>query len=185
MSMVENAKEQLLSSGSWFVDPAHSTVEFRVKHLVIQTVSGRFRDFDGAIVAGSAPFISGSIRVASLDTLHEERDAHLRSSDFFDAARYPEISFSAADMQFNGDARSFALSGELTIKGVTRPITLDGEFVGVVLDGDGRERIALELRGQLDRSEYGLVWNRALETGNVLVGNTVDLLLDVAAVRVD
>jgi polyisoprenoid-binding protein YceI len=185
MSMVENAKEQLLSSGSWFVDPAHSTVEFRVKHLVIQTVSGRFRDFDGAIVAGSAPFISGSIRVASLDTLHEERDAHLRSSDFFDAARYPEISFSAADMQFNGDASRFALSGELTIKGVTRPITLDGEFVGVVLDGDGRERIALELRGQLDRSEYGLVWNRALETGNVLVGNTVDLLLDVAAVRVD
>ena len=185
MSMVENAKEQLLSSGSWFVDPAHSTVEFRVKHLVIQTVSGRFRDFDGAIVAGSAPFISGSIRVASLDTLHEERDAHLRSSDFFDASRYPEISFSAADMQFNGDASRFALSGELTIKGVTRPITLDGEFVGVVLDGDGRERIALELRGQLDRSEYGLVWNRALETGNVLVGNTVDLLLDVAAVRVD
>jgi polyisoprenoid-binding protein YceI len=185
MSIVENAQEQLLSSGSWFVDPTHSTVEFRVKHLVIQTVSGRFRDFDGAIVAGSAPFISGSIRVASLDTLHEERDAHLRSSDFFDAARYPEISFSAAGMQFNGDARSFALSGELTIKGVTRPITLDGEFVGAVLDNDGRERIALALCGQLDRSDYGLVWNRPLETGNVLVGNTVDLLLDVAAVRVD
>ena len=185
MSIVENAKEQLLSSGSWFVDPTHSTVEFRVKHLVIQTVKGRFRDFDGAIVAGSVPFISGSIRVASLDTLHEERDAHLRSPDFFDVERYPEISFNAAGMQFNGDDRSFALAGELTIKGVTRPITLDGEFGGAVRDADGRERIALALRGQLDRSDYGLVWNRLLETGNVLVGDTVDLVLDVSAVRVD
>ena len=185
MSIVENAKEQLLSSGSWFVDPTHSTVEFRVKHLVIQTVRGRFRDFDGAIVAGSAPFISGSIKVASLDTLHEERDAHLRSPDFFDADRYPEISFNAAGMEFSGNDRSFALLGELTIKGVTRPITLDGEFGGIVVDTDGRERIALALRGQIERSDYGLVWNKVLETGNVLVGETVDLLLDVAAVRAD
>jgi polyisoprenoid-binding protein YceI len=185
MSIVENAQEQLLSSGSWFVDPTHSTVEFRVKHLVIQTVSGRFRDFDGAIVAGSTPFISGSIRVASLDTLHEERDAHLRSSDFFDAERYPEISFNAAAMQFKADDRSVVLAGALTIKGVTRPITLDGEFGGVVLDADGRERIALALHGQLERSDYGLVWNRALETGNLLVGDTVELRVDVAAVRAD
>ena len=184
MSVVENAKEQLLSSGSWSVDPAHSTIEFRVKHMVIQIVRGRFRDFDGAIVAGDEPSVSGSIRVASLETLNEERDAHLRSGDFFDAARYPEIGFRAGGMQFNGDDRNFALSGELTIKGVTRPITLDGELGGAVLDADGRERIALALRGQLDRSDYGLVWNRVLETGNVLVGDTVDLLLDVAAVRV-
>jgi polyisoprenoid-binding protein YceI len=185
MSVVENAKEQLLSSGSWSVDPAHSTVEFRVKHMVIQTVRGRFRDFDGAIVAGNAPSISGSIRVASLETLHEERDAHLRSPDFFDAERYPEIGFHAAGMQFNGDDSHFTLSGELTIKGVTRPIALDGELQGTVIDTDGSERIALALRGQLDRSDYGLVWNRVFETGNVLVGDTVDLLLDIAAVRVD
>jgi polyisoprenoid-binding protein YceI len=184
MSVVENAKEQLLSSGSWSVDPAHSTVEFRVKHMVIQTVRGRFRDFDGAIVAGNAPSISGSIRVASLETLHEERDAHLRSPDFFDAERYPEIGFHAAGMQFNGDDSHFTLSGELTIKGVTRPIALDGELQGTVIDTDGSERIALALRGQLDRSDYGLVWNRALEAGGVVVGDSVDLLLDVAAVRV-
>jgi polyisoprenoid-binding protein YceI len=183
MSLVENAREQLLSSGSWSVDSAHSTVEFRVKHMVIQTVRGRFREFDGAIVAGDEPFVSGTIRVASLETLHEERDAHLRSSDFFDADRFPEISFQAAGMQFNGNDRDFTLSGELTIKGVTRPIRLDGELGGAVVDADGRERIALALRGQLDRSDYGLVWNRALGTGNVLVGNTVDLDLDVAAVR--
>jgi polyisoprenoid-binding protein YceI len=183
MSVVENAKEQLLSSGSWFVDPAHSTVEFRVKHMVIQTVRGRFRDFDGAIVAGDEPFVTGSIRVASLTTLQQARDAHLRSPDFFDVERYPEIAFHANGIKFNGDDTHLALSGELTIKGVTGPIDLDGELHGIVIGADGRERIALELRGQLDRSDYGLVWNRTLETGNVLVGDTVDLVLDVAAIR--
>jgi polyisoprenoid-binding protein YceI len=184
MSVVENAREQLLSSGSWSVDRAHSAIEFRVKHMVIQTVKGRFRDFDGAIVAGSEPTVSGSIRVASLETLHEERDAHLRSPDFFDVEKHPEISFEAHGMVFNGDDKRFALPGELTIKGVTLPIILDGELHGTVRAPDGSETIALALRGQLDRSDYGLVWNRVLETGGVLVGDTVDLVLDVAAVRV-
>ena len=183
MSVAENTNAQLLSNGSWSVDPAHSTIEFRVKHMVIQTVKGRFRDFDGAIVAGDEPSISGSIRVASLETLHEQRDAHLRSPDFFDAEHYPEIGFHARGMQFNGDDTHFALTGELTIKGITRPIALEGELHGSVTDADGRERIALALRGQLDRSDFGLVWNRVLETGNVVVGETVDLILDVAAVR--
>ena len=88
-------------------------------------------------------------------------------------------------MQFNGDDDHFALTGELTIKGVTRPIVLDGTLHGTVVDGDGRERVALGLRGQLDRADYGLVWNRVLETGSLLVGDTVDLVLDVAAVRAD
>ena len=180
MSVVENAREQLLSNGTWSVDPAHSAVEFRVKHMLIQTVKGRFRDFDGAIVAGPRPTVSGSIRVASLETPDEELDAHLRSPVFFDVERHPEISFEARGMRFNGDDASLALPGELTIKGVTRPVMLDG----TVLAGDG-ETIALALRGQLDRSDYGLVWNRMLETGGVLVGDTVDLVLDVAAVRVD
>jgi polyisoprenoid-binding protein YceI len=143
------------------------------------------RDFDGAIVAGEEPSVSGSIRVASLETLNEERDAHLRSPDFFDVERYPEISFRSDGLHFNGDESRFVLAGELTIKGVTRPITLDGELQGALADADGSDRIALALRGQLDRADYGLVWNRVLETGGVLVGDTVDLLLDVAAVRVD
>src|SRR6266487_2801902 len=110
MSVVENAKGHLLSSGSWSVDPAHSTVEFRVKHMVIKTVAGRFREFEGSIVAGGEPSVDGTIGVH------------------------------AAGMQFNGDGRHFALSGELTIKGVTRPITLGGELAGAVLGADGRER---------------------------------------------
>jgi polyisoprenoid-binding protein YceI len=185
MSVVENTSQQLLSNGSWQLDPAHSAIEFRVRHMVIETVKGRFRDFDGTVVAGAAPAIRGSIRAASLDTLHEERDEHLRSADFFDVERYPEITFEANTFRFNGDEGRFALPGELTIKGVTRPLTLGGEFRGAGLDLDGRERVALGLYAQLERSDFGLVWNRILETGGLRVGNTVELALDLSAVRVD
>jgi polyisoprenoid-binding protein YceI len=185
MSVVENASEQLLSSGTWQVDPAHSAIEFRVKHMVIETVKGRFRDFEGAVVAGAAPTVRGTIRAASLDTLHEERDEHLRSSDFFDVERYPEITFEASAFRFNGGNGSFAVPGELTIKGVTRPLTLDGEFRGAGFDLEGSARVALALHAQLERSDFGLVWNRMLETGGLLVGNTVELAIDVSAVRVD
>ena len=185
MSVVESAREQLLSSGLWSVDPAHSTVEFGVKHMMIQTVHGRFRDFEGTIVAGEDPSVAGSIKVVSLETLNDERDAHLRSPDFFDVEQFPEISFHSVGMHFDRDGRHFALPGELTIKGVARPILLSGELRGSVSEDEYGERLALALRGQLDRSDYGLVWNRMLETGGVLVGDTVDLTLDVAAVRVD
>ena len=185
MSVVENTTQQLLSTGSWQVDPAHSAIEFRVRHIVIETVKGRFRDFDGTVKAGAAPTVRGSIRAASLDTLHEERDKHLRSADFFDVERYPEITFEANTFRFNGDNGRFALPGELTIKGVTRPLTLDGEFRGAGFDLEGSERVALALHAQLERSDFGLVWNRVLETGGLRVGNTVELVLDLSAVRVD
>jgi polyisoprenoid-binding protein YceI len=184
MSLIDHVKEQLLPTGLWSVDPVHSTIEFRVKHMVVQTVKGHFRDFDGAIVGGAEPAVFGSIRAASLDTAHEERDAHLRSRDFFDVERYPEISFAAIPVLLSGNGR-FALHGELTMKGVTRPIELDGTLHGAVVAPDGAEQLALSVCGQLDRSEYGLVWNRLLEAGNVRVGETVDLVLDVAAVRID
>jgi polyisoprenoid-binding protein YceI len=184
MSVVESAKEQLLSNGAWAIDPAHSTVEFRVRHMMIQTVRGRFRDFEGAIVAGDNPFVVCSIAVESLETLNDQRDAHLRSRDFFDVERFPEIRFEAGGLLFNGDDSRFTLPGELTIKGVSRPIVLDGEVGGSVTDDELGERLALALRGRIDRADFGLVWNRTLEAGGVLVGDTVDLVLDVAAVRV-
>jgi polyisoprenoid-binding protein YceI len=137
------------------------------------------------IGAGDNPSVVGSIKVASLETLNDERDVHLLSPDFFNVERFPEISFHAVGMHFDRDGRHFALPGELTIKGVTRPILLDGELRGSVSDGEYGGGLALALRGQLDRSDYGLVWNRMLETGGVLVGDTVDLTLEVAAVRVD
>jgi polyisoprenoid-binding protein YceI len=175
----------MLLNGSWEVDPAHSAVEFRVRHLMIATLKGRFRDFDGAIVPGEAPTVAGSIRVASVDTFDERRDEYLRSPDFFDVDRYPEITFRSSPIQLNGDDRRFVVGGELTMRDVTRPMMLDGVIRGKALDPDDGERIVLELRGELDRTEFGLGWNRALETGGVLFSNAVELALDVSAVRVD
>jgi polyisoprenoid-binding protein YceI len=186
MSVIERTAEQALATGAWLIDPVRSTVEFRVKHMVIATVRGRFREFVGGIVADSMPAVSASIDAASLETFCDERDAHLRSDDFFDVERYPEIVFASCDgLQFEGWQERFALPGELTIKGVTRPVELAGRIVGRGLDTDERERIALVIGGEIDRADYGLVWNRRLETGGLLVGNRVDLALDLAAVRVD
>jgi polyisoprenoid-binding protein YceI len=185
MSVVESAREELLSHGAWRVDPLHSTVTFRVKHVMTQTVLGRFRDFEGAIVAGDDPSVVGSIRVASLETLNEERDTHLCSPDFFDVERFPEISFQAVGLHFDRDGRHLALPGELTIKDVTRPILFAGELRGSVAEDEHGQWLALALRAQLDRSDYGLDSNRRLETSGMFVGDAVDLTLDVAAVRVD
>jgi polyisoprenoid-binding protein YceI len=184
MSVAEDVNAQMLASGSWQVDPEHSAVEFRVRHLMIATVKGRFRDFDGAIVPGEAPTIEGVIRVASVDTFDERRDEYLRSPDFFDAERYPEMRFRSRAIHLNRNDRRFVVVGELTLKEITRPVVLDGVFRGNRLDPDGSQRIALELRGELDRTEFGLGWNRALEGGGVLFGNTVELTLDVYARRV-
>jgi polyisoprenoid-binding protein YceI len=185
MSTVESTSKELLSSGHWTVDPAHSTIEFRVKRMVIETVKGRFREFEGAIAPGTGPSVSGVINVASLDTLHSDRDEHLRSPDFFDVERYPEITFESGELTFDEDDSYFSVHGTLTIKGVARPITLDGEFRGAGVAPDGSEKIVLALRGQFERSDFGLVWNRMLETGGLLVGNIVDFELDISAVRAD
>jgi polyisoprenoid-binding protein YceI len=183
MSVAENTGTQMLTTGSWQIDPVHSVVEFRVRHMMIATVKGRFRDFDGAIASGEVPSVEGSIRVASLETLDARRDEYLRSPDFFDVERYPEITFQSRALQLDGDDRRFLVPGELTIKGVTRPVPLDGVFHGAGVHPDGGERIAFALRGELDRTDFGLAWNRALETGGVLWGNTVELALEVSAVR--
>jgi polyisoprenoid-binding protein YceI len=185
MSVTENTGAQMLATGSWQVDPVHSVVEFRVRHMMIATIKGRFRDFDGTILGGEVPSVRGSIRVASLETLDATRDEHLRSPEFFDVDRFPGMTFEASGIEFNGDGRRFLLSGELTIKDVTRPVLLDGVFRGAAVDPDGSERIAFTLRGELDRTDFGLVWNRALETGGMLFGNGVELALDVAAVRAE
>lgn len=184
MSVVENTHALLQSSGTWSVDPAHSTVEFRVRHMIVNTVKGWFRDFEGVIVTGEKPSVVGTIEVESIETMNGDRDAHLRSPDFFDAYRYPELAFVADELIVNGDDTRFSLGGELTIKGITRRIVLEGEHRGSIVDAEGKERIALTLRGKLDRSDFGLRWSPMLEAGGLLVGEDVDLSLDVAAVRV-
>jgi len=173
-------KEQLSTGGIWRVDPALSSVEFRVKHMVVETVSGRFVDFDGVVVPGEVPRMAGSIRVASLDTGHFERDERLRSREFFDAERYPEMTFESTDVEVSEDG-VLVVVGVLRIKNVARPIELIGRYRGREVGSDGRERIVFWLRASLNRQDYGLTWNQWLESVGLVVGNTIDLVLDVVA----
>jgi polyisoprenoid-binding protein YceI len=149
---------------------------------MIATVKGRFRQFDGTIDLAGSPSFAGTIRAATLDTQDARRDTHLRSPDFLDVERYPEIRFASKRLELGEDER-FLLVGDLTIKDVTREVALDGIMHGATVDEEGNERIALELRGELDRCEFGLTWNRALETGGLLLGDTVWLAVDVSAVE--
>ncbi len=173
-----------LPIGTWSVDPAHSSVEFAVKHMAIATVKGRFTEFEGALEAGEdgSASASGVVRVASINTHEPQRDDHLRSSDFFDAESHPEIRFASKRIEPRGDG-SFVVVGDLTIKGVTREVELPGTVEGTGRDPWGNERVALELRGEIDRKDFGLTWNQELETGGVLVGEKVKLALDLAAVK--
>ena len=174
----------LIAPGTWQVDPAHSSVGFRAKHLMIATVKGRFTDVAGTFEARDDGTLeaSGTIQAASIDTDEPKRDEHLRSADFFEAARYPEISFVSTEMTPTGDT-GFHVVGELTIRGITKPVELTGSVEGVGRDPWGNDRVGLELRGELDRSEFGLTWNQALETGGVLVGDRIKLEIELSAVK--
>ena len=170
-------------TGTWSVDPAHSRVEFQVKHLGIVTVRGAFREFEGALVlGGEAPQAYGTVEAASVDTNEPQRDEHLRSGDFFDAEQNPQLSYrSTAIRQLDGE--TLEIDGELTMRGVTRPVTLRGEIQGYEQDPWGNERVGLEVTGELSRGEWGMTFNQALGSGNVLVSDKVRLLLDISAVK--
>lgn len=182
MSVLQ-AADPILVRGQWDVDPSHSTIEFAVRHMLIATVKGRFREFEGTIETGDRPTFAGVVQVATLDTNDAHRDDHLRSADFFDALRHPEISFRSTEVEV-GSGDSLTVAGELELRGVSRLVELAGQISGVGLHPDGEERMGLSLRGELDRTDFGLTWNRALETGGVLVGDMVGIALDVSAVKV-
>lgn len=173
-----------LPVGTWVVDPGHTTVEFRVKHVGLARVRGVFRTFEGVLEVGEHGIVraEGSVAAASLDTGLSPRDNHLRSEDFFDVEQHPVLTFRATAIEAPGDDR-LQITGDLTIRGTTRSITLEGEILGHALDDEGAERVGLELSGRLDRRDYGLTWNGAIEGGGILVGHRVDLLLEVSAVR--
>ena len=172
-----------LAPGRWVVDPGHSTLEFRVRHAGVARVRGVFRDFEGAL--GVAPdgtlSVAGSVAAASLDTGLDARDRHLRSPDFFDVERHPRLAFASTAVTV-GAHGSLTVRGDLTIRGVTREIELRGEVLGTGRDDDHAERAGLELTARLDRRDYGLTWNAAVDGGGVLVGNRVDLVLEISAV---
>ena len=170
-------------TGTWSVDPAHSRVEFQVKHLGIATVRGAFREFEGTLeLGGEAPQAYGTVEAASVDTNEPQRDEHLRSGDFFDAEQNPQLSYrSTAIHQL--DAETLEIDGELTMRGVTRPVMLRGEIQGYEQDPWGNEHVGLEVTGELSRGEWGMTFNQALGSGNVLVSDKVRLLLDISAVK--
>jgi polyisoprenoid-binding protein YceI len=172
-------------TGTWSVDPSHSRVAFQVKHLGIATVRGSFREFEGALaVAGDLDSAKayGTLKAASVDTSESQRDEHLRSADFFDAEQYPELSFSSTAIR-QLDEDSLEIVGDLTMHGVTKPITLRAETQGFEQDPWGNDRLGLEVTGQLSRGDWGMTFNQALGSGNLLVSDKVKLHLDISAVR--
>jgi polyisoprenoid-binding protein YceI len=171
---------------TWNIDTAHSVLEFAVKHMMFTTAKGRFSDFSGSIqfdpqnVAGAS--VDVTIDTASITTNTADRDAHLRSADFFDAETYPQATFRST--RVSGDADDLVIEGELTIKDVTRPVTLKGEFQGTGVNPWGVEVAGFEAKGKFNRKDFGLNWNQALESGGVLVSDEVKLSIDVQAARV-
>jgi polyisoprenoid-binding protein YceI len=171
-------------SGRWVVDPAHTTLEFRVRHAGLARVRGVFAEFDGVldVTDNGGAGARASIATASLGTGVAARDAHLRSADFFDAERHPRMTFASTAIDVRPDG-GVTVTGELTIRGIAREIVLEGELLGPGHDDEGAERVGLELTGRLDRRDYGLTWNAAVDGGGLLVGNRVDVALAVSAVR--
>jgi polyisoprenoid-binding protein YceI len=165
---------------TWKIDPSHTTVEFSAKHMMFTTVKGRFADVDGTVTLnGSSPVdavVDVSMKASSIDTRTEQRDLHLRSADFLDAENYPTVTFKST--RITGTKEKFTLNGELTIRGTTRPVSLDVAFEGAGKDPWGNERLGFSASGKIDRREFGLVWNQALEAGGVLVSNDVKIQID-------
>lgn len=171
-----------IPTGTWTVDPIHSNVEFSVKHVGIATVKGRFNQFEGTLeVSPEGATGSGSVEVQSVDTGEQQRDDHLRSPDFFDVASFPKIEFRSTGIQADGD--DIKVDGEITIHGVTNPITFQGEFEGSETDHQGQQRVGLSLSAQIKRSNFDMRFNAALGSGNLVVSDKVKIQIDVSAVK--
>ena len=174
------------ATSTWKIDPAHSSVEFAVRHLMIATVRGRFGALSGTVKGldggTTAPELDVSIDVATIDTRQPQRDEHLRSADFFDAARFPNITFRARRVDGNLKG-AFRIIGDLTIRGVTREVVLDVESQGQGADPWGGYRAGFSATGKLDRRDFGLTWNQLLEAGGFAVGDEIKITIDAELTR--
>ncbi|MDQ1374423.1 MAG: hypothetical protein QOJ09_1761 [Actinomycetota bacterium] len=171
-------------AGEYVIDAPHTSVEFIGRHLMITKVRGRFPEVSGTITIDPEPersHVDVEINVASLDTGNADRDGHLRSPDFFDAAQYPTIRFRSTKVEA-GKSGTWDVTGDLTVRDVTRPITLEVDFDGANISPVGDERVSFSAAAEVDREDWGLTWNMALETGGVLVGKKVRIELNVQAV---
>ena len=177
--------EEVPAAGSYALDPSHSQVGFAVRHVMVSKTRGRFSDFAGTVEIGESPLESSvavTIQTASVDTRDEQRDGHLRSGDFFDTEAWPTITYQSRSVRQVGEGR-YIVDGDLTIKGVTKPIPLELNFEGGAADPWGGVRIGFSAKAELDREAFGLTWNQALETGGVLVGKKVSIEIEAEAIR--
>ena len=176
---------QLPAAGTYVLDPFHTRIGFIARHLMVTKVRGNFTEFDGSITIAEDPAKStaeASIKALSIETGAPDRDAHLRSGDFLEAERYPELIFANARVVAQKGS-TFTVLGNLTIKGVTKEVELAVELDGVVTDPYGNEKLALSARTEISREDFGMTWNAALETGGVLVSQKVVIEIEAQAVR--
>lgn len=168
----------------YVIDSEHSTVQFKVRHLGLATVTGQFNRFAGTFTYDparpAATTVTATIDVASVDTDNERRDNHLRSEDFFFADSFPTLTFASRRVEKTGD-EEFAVHGDLTIRGVTRPVVLEVEIVGTGKTGRGAPALGLSAETEINRKDYGLVWNRVVDSGGWLVGDDIRILLEIEA----
>ncbi|WP_078380447.1 YceI family protein [Sutcliffiella halmapala] len=175
-----------MAKTNWNVDKAHSTVDFSVKHMMFATVKGGFQDFDATIVADPTDLTTADIEftvdVASIDTRSSDRDAHLRSADFFDVDNHPKMTFKSTKISKTDD-NEYDVAGDLTVRGTTKSETFSVTFEGTGLDPWGNEKAGFGVAGKIKRSDYGLTWNAPLEAGGVLVGDQIKIELQLQAAK--
>ncbi|HNU47214.1 MAG TPA: YceI family protein [Bacteroidia bacterium] len=175
-----------LTKTTWGIDQAHSEITFKVKHLMISNVKGNFAKFEGTVQSDDNNFsnanINFSMDASSITTGDTQRDTHLKSGDFFDAENHPSISFKSENFSKTGDD-NYALNGQLTMKGVSKPVKLNVEFGGMMKDPWGQEKAGFTLSGKINRKDWGLNWNTALETGGVLVSEDVQIAAEIQLVK--
>ena len=169
----------------WNVDPEHSTIEFRVAHMVVSKTSGRFTDYAGFIdldaEAGTVTSVEATIKAGSVNTNHEKRDAHLRNADFLDVEHYPTMGFKMKNYKKSAD--NFTMVGDFTLRGVTKEVTLTGHYNGAAKDPWGNTRAGFSAEGKLNRKDFGMVWNKSLDSGGLVVGDEVQIRLDIECIK--
>lgn len=176
----------LPDSGTWTLDPAHSAIEFVARHLMVTKVRGGFGEFSGTIEIADNPTeskIEIEVEMASVVTGSADRDGHLKSPDFFDVENHPKMTFVSTSIIDKGDG--YQVTGDLTVRGVTSPMTLDVEYLGVMTDPWGNAKAAFSASGEVNREDWGLTWNAPLEAGGVLVSKTAKIEIEVQAARAE
>lgn len=182
----DSASANVMTAVKWRIDPAHSEIQFKVKHLMITSVTGYFRKFDLEVETENEDFntarkIEFTADINSIDTNNEQRDEHLKSADFFDAANHSEIRFTGHE--YNSDAEEATLTGDLTIRGVTKPVSLAVEYGGTVVDPYGQTKAGFTIKGKVSRKAFGLTWSGVTEAGQVVVGDEIRIHAEVQLVK--